>query len=85
MLEPDKKKLARATAAALSALQEAGPRGVTTLEGIAIAGTRFSARTHELEKMGWIIEVKKIPGKLEFRYKLLGHKANGQLLLFEAA
>ena len=86
MLEPDKKKLARATAAALSALQEAGARGLTTMQGVEKAGLRFPARCHELRQLGHIIKAERVPGdRILWKYTWLGFQASPQLLLFKAA
>lgn len=87
MLTPnDKKILGRAQQAALDALKQAGDKGVTTMEGIAVAGSRFPARCHDLRQIGYIIKTERISGdRLEFRYKLLGYNADPQLLLFMKA
>lgn len=86
MLEPDKKKLAKATAAALSALQEAGPRGLTTMQGVEKAGLRFPARVHDLRQLGHLVKAERIPGeRMEWRYTYLGYQADGQLNLFYKA
>ena len=86
MTDPDKIKLARATEAALEALKKAGPSGVTTMEGIAVAGTRFPARVHELRGLGYLVKVERVPGdRMVYRYALLGFQASPQLLLFKAA
>jgi len=82
----DKLKLAASQKAALEALEKAGPVGVTTMQGIQAAGTRFPARTHELKNLGYVIKVERVKGdRLEFRYTLLGFSDSKQLRLFEAA
>lgn len=82
----DKAKLGCSQALALEALKQAGDRGITTMEGIRIAGSRFPARTHELRNLGHIITVERISGtRLEFKYCWKGFDESGQLLLFTKA
>lgn len=81
----DKIKLGKSQKLALEALQKAGAEGITTMQGISIAGIGFGARTRELRELGYIIKVERIADdRLSYRYKYLGYSASPQLVLFEA-
>jgi hypothetical protein len=82
----DRQKLGNATRAALECLEKAGEDGLTTMAGIAIAGSRFPARVHDLRKLGYVIKATRVSGdRLEWKYQLLGYNADNQLQLFTRA
>ena len=86
LTKSDKLKLGKSTQAALDGLKQAGERGLTTMAGIALAGSRFPARVHDLRKLGYVIKVERVKGdRLEYSYKLIGFNVDPQLVLFKVA